>query len=49
MDELNVDLLRINLSHTWLEDIGKTIRFVAAISDTPICLDTEGVQIRTGT
>jgi len=49
MDELNVDLFRINLSHTRLEDVGETIRFVSAISDTPICLDTEGAQIRTGT
>ena len=48
MDELGVDLFRINLSHTRLEDVGETIRFVAAISDTPICLDTEGAQIRTG-
>jgi ATP sulfurylase len=49
LDYLGVSLLRINLSHTKKEDIGPTVEFIRRYSDTPICLDSEGAQIRTGT
>jgi pyruvate kinase len=43
-----VDLFRINLSHTALEDVEGTIGFVRGQSDVPISLDTEGAQVRCG-
>lgn len=43
-----VDLFRINLSHTPLEAVEDSIRFVQAHVATPICLDTEGPQVRCG-
>ncbi|HXF37568.1 MAG TPA: pyruvate kinase [Actinomycetota bacterium] len=48
LDERGVDLFRINLSHTPLEAVEETIGFVRSCSDTPICLDTEGPQVRCG-
>lgn len=48
MQERGVDLLRINLSHTALEDIAPTVAFIQEHVDLPICLDTEGAQVRTG-
>lgn len=43
-----VDLFRINLSHTPLNKVEETIRIIQSHSSTPICLDTEGAQVRTG-
>jgi pyruvate kinase len=43
-----VDLFRINLSHTAADDVEPTIEFVRKHSDVPICLDTEGAQVRCG-
>jgi pyruvate kinase len=48
LEERGVDLFRINLSHTPLEKVAETIEFIQAHSSTPICLDTEGAQVRTG-
>ncbi|MCP4265436.1 MAG: sulfate adenylyltransferase [Candidatus Brocadiaceae bacterium] len=48
LNELPVTLLRINLSHTRLKDLSDRIRFIQTHSSIPICLDTEGAQIRTG-
>src|SRR3990167_701913 len=48
IDQLGVDLYRINLSHTKMEDLPKVIEEIRNYSRTPICLDTEGAQIRTG-
>jgi len=48
LEELGVNLLRINLSHTQLDEIADIIRFIQNITSVPICLDTEGAQIRTG-
>ena len=47
LDSLGVSLFRINLSHTEIKDLEKIINFVKAHSSVPICLDTEGAQIRT--
>ncbi len=43
-----VDLFRINLSHTPLDAVEPAIRFVREHSPVPICLDTEGPQVRCG-
>jgi len=48
LDELGVGMFRINLSHTKIEDLPSAIAFVRSCTDVPICLDTEGAQIRTG-
>jgi pyruvate kinase len=48
LEELGVGLFRINLSHTKLKDLSRVISFIKGITKVPICLDTEGAQIRTG-
>ncbi len=42
-----VKLLRINLSHTNIKDLIKIINFIRRYTNIPICLDSEGAQIRT--
>jgi pyruvate kinase len=49
LEALGVSLFRINLSHTSLEDVRPAIAFLKKHSSVPICLDSEGAQIRTGT
>ncbi len=44
---VGVSLLRINLSHTKTEDLPKVIKKIKAMSSIPICIDSEGSQIRT--
>jgi len=41
-----VDLLRLNMSHLSLSQLKKNILFIKKYSKIPICLDTEGDQIR---
>ena len=48
LTELGVALFRINLSHTTLDELPSVIRFVQERTDVPICLDSEGAQVRTG-
>jgi pyruvate kinase len=48
LDERDVDLFRINLSHTPLGAVESTIELVRSVSSTPICLDSEGPQVRCG-
>jgi pyruvate kinase len=48
LDARRVDLLRINLSHTRIEDVRAAIDLIRACSDVPISLDTEGAQVRCG-
>lgn len=43
----NVDIYRINLSHTKKEDIEETIIYLKKFKIKNICIDTEGAQIRT--
>jgi pyruvate kinase len=43
-----VDLFRLNLSHTALEDVQPTIARIRELCPVPICLDTEGAQVRCG-
>ena len=49
LSDIGIDLFRINLSHTSLEELPEVIGFIQSISKTSICIDTEGAQIRTGT
>ena len=46
IDDFNIYLFRINLSHTPLENVPKLIENIGKWTDTPICLDSEGAQIR---
>jgi pyruvate kinase len=48
LDERGVDLFRVNLSHTPLEALAPTIELIHGCSETPVCLDTEGAQVRCG-
>ncbi len=48
LDALGVDLYRINLSHTPVDRLEAAIEIVRGSSSTPLCLDTEGPQVRCG-
>ncbi|MCZ6675377.1 MAG: pyruvate kinase [Verrucomicrobia bacterium] len=48
LEELGVALFRLNLSHTKLEDVAGIIQFIRSRTTVPLCLDTEGAQIRSG-
>ena len=48
LTELGVALFRINLSHTALDELPSVIHFVRDRTSVPVCLDSEGAQIRTG-
>src|SRR3989338_3197938 len=48
LESLGVNLFRINLSHTKLEDLPGVIKEIQKHTRVPICLDTEGAQVRTG-
>ena len=43
----NIDLLRINMSHIAINHLERTINYIRKYSKIPICIDTEGAQIRT--
>ena len=43
----NINLLRLNMSHLTINQLIKLIKFIRKYSKTPICIDTEGAQIRT--
>lgn len=42
-----LSLLRLNMSHIKINKLEKIIMFVNKFSNVPICIDTEGAQIRT--
>ena len=48
MDVFGVDLFRINLSHTNIEDFEPLVKVLRGWTDIQICPDTEGAQLRTG-
>jgi pyruvate kinase len=48
LDEYDVDLFRVNLSHTPADEVEQVISLIRQHSTTPICLDTEGPQVRCG-
>jgi len=47
LEEAGVSLLRLNLSHTTIDELPGTLDYVQGRTGLPICLDTEGAQIRT--
>lgn len=48
LEQSGATLFRINLSHTKLADLPRIIETIRDVTQIPICLDTEGAQIRTG-
>lgn len=42
----NIDLLRLNMSHIEISDLKKKINLIKKKTSCPICIDTEGAQIR---
>jgi pyruvate kinase len=48
LEQGGATLFRINLSHTKLADLPGIVRTISNATSVPICLDTEGAQIRTG-
>ena len=47
MASAGVGLFRINLSHTRIEELKDVIRLVQSCTNVPVCLDSEGAQVRT--
>ena len=41
-----INLLRLNMSHLSLDGLKKSITFIKKYTKVPICIDTEGAQIR---
>lgn len=48
LEDAGTSLLRLNLSHTKIEDLERIVSFIQRRTSVPICLDTEGAQVRTG-
>jgi len=48
LERAGTSLLRLNLSHTKIEDLARIVKFIQKRTRTPVCLDTEGAQVRTG-
>ncbi len=48
LSDRNVDYFRINMSHTTIDQLESHILKIRKYSDTSICIDSEGAQIRTG-
>ena len=46
MTKQGVELFRINLSHTKLKDVKDIVSKIQLWTDVPVCLDSEGAQIR---
>ncbi len=42
----NIDLLRLNMSHLNISELNNHIKFIKKKTNCPICIDTEGAQIR---
>ena len=42
-----ISLLRLNMSHIEIRNLKKNITFIQNKTKIPICIDTEGAQIRT--
>jgi len=48
LDAIGVDIFRINLSHTEIDNLSRIIEQIKLYTDKPLCIDTEGAQLRTG-
>tara|TARA_Y100001970_G_C14180901_1_gene829770 strand:- start:713 stop:1672 length:960 start_codon:yes stop_codon:yes gene_type:complete len=42
----NIDLLRLNMSHQNQKQLIRNIKYIKKFTNCPICIDTEGAQIR---
>ncbi|MDL2272117.1 pyruvate kinase [Desulfovibrio sp. OttesenSCG-928-I05] len=40
-------VFRLNMSHVSLEDLPRSIRLIQEATDVPVCIDSEGAQVRT--
>jgi pyruvate kinase len=47
LEELGVSLFRLNLSHTKIEKVAEIVEYVQTHTQVPLCLDSEGAQVRT--
>jgi len=48
LDQMGVDIFRVNLSHTTQDDIEPNIQKILQSTSKPLCIDLEGAQIRNG-
>jgi pyruvate kinase len=48
LEAVGVTSFRVNMSHTALDDLERVLQLIQKATQVPICLDTEGAQIRTG-
>ena len=48
ISKLDVHLFRINLSHTPLDKVEENIKKIQSWTTVPVCLDSEGAQLRNG-
>jgi pyruvate kinase len=48
LPQTGVNLFRINLSHTALDDVEGIISQIQSWTNVPVCLDSEGAQVRNG-
>jgi pyruvate kinase len=48
LEEAGVTSFRINMSHTDIADLERNIQLIQSTTEVPVCIDTEGSQIRTG-
>lgn len=48
LERTGTSLLRLNLSHTKVENLERIVEFIQKRTSVPLCLDTEGAQVRTG-
>jgi len=48
LERAGTSLLRLNLSHTRIEDVERIVAYIQKRTRIPVCLDTEGAQVRTG-
>jgi len=46
LESEEVSLLRINMSHTPLSEVRRVIKLLQSWSNVPVCIDTEGAQVR---
>ena len=48
VEDRGVDFVRINLSHTPIDKVEETVQYITDTIATPLMIDTEGSQVRTG-
>ena len=48
VEDRGVDFVRINLSHTPIDKVEETVKYITDTIATPLMIDTEGSQARTG-